>query len=77
MLRKVWTFLAKVVVIWKVVYISIPNKVVKIIKETIEMNLSHDKTWRYTRNNLDKFTLYIINANTLFTIHEIGIYVKC
>ena len=46
-------------------YISILNKVVKIIKETIEKNGSHDRALRYTRNNLVKFTPEITLLNSL------------
>ena len=44
------------VVIDKVMYINILNKVVKITKETIEKNGSHDRTLRYANNNFVKFT---------------------
>ena len=53
-------------------YISILDKVVKIIKETFEKNGSHDRALRYTRNNLVKLTECIINA----IIQEIGMYIK-
>ena len=56
--------------------ISILNKVVKIIKETIEKNGSHDRPLSYNRNKFVKLAWCISNANTLFTILEIGMYVK-
>ena len=53
-------------------YVSISNKVVKIINETIGNNESHVLTLSYTRNNLVKlFAIF-----TLFTIQEIGMHVK-
>ena len=40
-------------------YFSILNKVVKIIKETIEKNRSHDRTLRYTRT-LMRDAIYLL-----------------
>ena len=56
---EVSTFLAKVVNVLSsaklLMHISILNKVVKIIKETIEKNEFHERALRYTRNNLVTF----------------------
>ena len=59
-------------------YISILNKVVKIIEETIEKNGSHDRALRYAPEItlLNSLSIYIINADTPFMIQEIGTYIK-